>query len=128
MIRINTSNGRLHERPIGKHVKVPDAVSDWDTRVPPRCLCPPHADQCRRSARTRRDGPFTEERMGATWTCAGSSRQKRKPKLGRERAPRQVLRALRRHESTSENTGGTFQNIQGRVTIVSGTGEQSRAV
>lgn len=36
MIRINTSNGRLHERPIGKHVKVPDAMSDGDPRVPLR--------------------------------------------------------------------------------------------
>lgn len=70
MIRINTSNERLHERPIGKHVKVLDAMSDWDTRVPPRCLCPPHADQCRRSARTRRDGPFT----GNGWEQPGCVR------------------------------------------------------
>lgn len=138
MIRINTSNERLHERPIGKHVKVLDAMSDWDTRVPLRGRGHDSRAASVPVSTTRRSVPqisphktrrtLHRERMGATWTCVGSSRQKRKPKLGRERAPRQVLRALRRHESTSENTGGTFQNIQGRVTIVSGTGEQSRAV
>lgn len=80
MIRINTSNERLHERPIGKHVKVPDAMSDGTreslcedvatTAGPPRCLCPPHADQCRRPARTRRDGPFT----GNGWEQPGRVR------------------------------------------------------